>query len=250
MKDGQVEGPLSFELEVRGLGDGRFLNDISFLARAGEITAFAGLAGSGRTELAMSIFGARPMTSGSVLVHGQPVKIRSPRDAIAAGVGYLPEDRKEAGLFLDMSVAANVAAASLHRFGSLWLNDRAMEQQTADMAARMRLTANTRGRSVQELSGGNQQKVILARWLLVHPPILIVDEPTRGIDVGAKREVHQLLRELADEGTAVVLISSELPEILAVADRILVMREGRLAGEVLREGATEESIMRLAAILK
>jgi ABC-type sugar transport system ATPase subunit len=178
------------------------------------------------------------------------VKIRSPIDAIKAGVGYLPEDRKEAGLFLDMSVAANVAAASLHRFGGWWLNDRAMERQTMAMASRMRLTADTRGRRVQELSGGNQQKVILARWLLVHPPILIVDEPTRGIDVGAKQEVHQLLRELAEGGTAVILISSELPEILAVADRILVMREGRLAGEVLREGATEESIMHLAAIRK
>jgi ribose transport system ATP-binding protein len=237
-------------LEVRVLGDGRLLKNVSFVARAGAITAFAGLAGSGRTELAMSIFGARPVTSGTVLVHDRPVKIRSPIDAIEAGVGYLPEDRKEAGLFLDMSVAANVAAASLRRFGGWWLNDRAMEQQTAAMASRMRLTAETRGRRVQELSGGNQQKVILARWLLVRPPILIVDEPTRGIDVGAKQEVHQLLRELADEGTAVVLISSELPEILAVADRILVMREGRLAGEVPREGATEESIMHLAAIRK
>jgi ABC-type sugar transport system ATPase subunit len=178
------------------------------------------------------------------------VKIRSPVEAIAAGVGYLPEDRKEAALFLEMSVAANVAAASLKRLGGWWLKERAMEQQAAAVAARMRLTADSQGRKVQELSGGNQQKVVLARWLLVHPPILIADEPTRGIDVGAKREVHQLLRKLADEGTAVVLISSELPEILAIADRILVMREGRLAGEVPRAEATEESIMRLAAILK
>jgi len=237
-------------LEVRDLSDGLLLEEISFVARAGEITALAGLAGSGRTELAMSIFGARPITSGVVLVNGQPVNVRSPSDAIEVGVGYLPEDRKDAGLFLEMSVAANVTAASLHRFGGWWLNDRAMEQQTAAMACRMRLTADPRGRRVQELSGGNQQKVILARWLLVHPPILIVDEPTRGIDVGAKQEVHQLLRALADEGTAVVLISSELPEILAVADRILVMREGRLAGEVPREDATEEHIMRLAAIRK
>jgi ABC-type sugar transport system ATPase subunit len=254
-KDEKVECPLFFgeessALAVRDLSDGRLLQNISFVARAGEITAFAGLAGSGRTELAMSIFGARPVVSGTVLVHGQPVKIRAPIDAIEAGLGYLPEDRKEAGLFLEMSVAANVAAASLHRFGGWWLNDRAMERQTMAMASRMRLTADTRGRRVQELSGGNQQKVILARWLLVHPPILIVDEPTRGIDVGAKQEVHQLLRELAEGGTAVILISSELPEILAVADRILVMREGRLAGEVRREGATEESIMHLAAIRK
>lgn len=237
-------------IEVRDLSDGTLLRNISFSTRAGEITAFAGLAGSGRTELAMCIFGARPMVSGAVRVRGQVMEIRSPVDAIAAGVGYLPEDRKEAGLFLDMSVARNVTAASLKRFGGWWLNDRDMERQTETLASRMRLTAGIRGRTVQELSGGNQQKVMLARWVLVHPPVLIVDEPTRGIDIGAKREVHQLLRELADEGTAVVLISSELPEILAVADRILVLREGRLAGEVPRGVATEESILRLASIGK
>ncbi len=221
---------------------------MSFVARAGEITAFAGLAGSGRTELAMAIFGARPRTAGDVRVAGQPMAIRSPLDGIRAGIGYLPEDRKEAGLFLEMSIAANFAAARLDQFGSWWLDDRAMERQVAAMAARMRLTANTRGRAVQELSGGNQQKVMLARWLLVHPPVLIVDEPTRGIDIGAKREVHQLLRELAGEGTAVVFISSELPEVLGVADRILVMREGRIAGELAPAGATEEAILRLAAL--
>jgi ABC-type sugar transport system ATPase subunit len=235
-------------LQVHGLSDGVLLQEISFRARAGEITAFAGLAGSGRTELAMSIFGARPKTAGEVHVSGQPVSTRSPLDAIRVGIGYLPEDRKDAGLFLEMSVAANFAAARLDQFGSWWLDDRAMEQQVAAVAARMRLTANTRGRAVQELSGGNQQKVMLARWLLVHPRVLIVDEPTRGIDIGAKREVHDLLRELARDGTAVIFISSELPEVLSVADRILVMREGRLAGELSPADATEESILRLAAL--
>jgi ribose transport system ATP-binding protein len=235
-------------LEVRGLHDGLLLQNISFEARAGEITAFAGLAGSGRTELAMSIFGARPRTSGEVRVHGQPVSIRSPRDAIRAGIGYLPEDRKDAGLFLEMTIAANFAAAHLERFGSWWLDDRDMERQVAMAAARMRLTANTHGRQVMELSGGNQQKVMLARWLLVHPRVLIVDEPTRGIDIGAKREVHGLLRELACDGTAVVFISSELPEVLSVADRILVMREGWLAGELSPADATEETTLRLAAL--
>jgi ribose transport system ATP-binding protein len=244
----EVGGSAAPALEVRGLHDGLLLQDVSFVARAGEITAFAGLAGSGRTELAMSIFGARPITAGEVRVVGKPVAIRCPLDAIRAGIGYLPEDRKDAGLFLEMSVAANFAAARLDQFGSWWLDDRAMEQQVTAMAARMRLTANTRGRAVQELSGGNQQKVMLARWLLVHPRVLIVDEPTRGIDIGAKREVHQLLRELAREGTAVVFISSELPEVLAVADRILVMREGRLAGELSPAAATEEAILRLAAL--
>jgi len=234
--------------EVRGLHDGLLLQDVSFVAQSGEITAFAGLAGSGRTELAMSLFGARPMTAGQVRVGGRPVTIRCPLDAIRAGIGYLPEDRKEAGLFLEMSVAANFAAARLDQFGCWWLDDQAMEQQVTAMAARMRLTANTRGRRVQELSGGNQQKVMLARWLLVHPRVLIVDEPTRGIDIGAKREVHQLLRELAREGTAVVFISSELPEVLQVADRILVMREGRLTGELSPAEATEEKVLRLAAL--
>jgi len=235
-------------LEVESLSDGRLLQDVSFAARPGQITALAGLAGSGRTELALCIFGARPMTEGRISVRGQAINPRSPRDAIRAGIGYLPEDRKDAGLFLDMSIAANFAAARLDHFGCWWLDDAGMEGQVGEMAARMNLTASTRGRTVQELSGGNQQKVMLARWLLVHPPILIVDEPTRGIDIGAKMEVHQLLRELAREGTAVVLISSELPEILAVADRILVMREGRKAGELTPEEATEEKILRLASL--
>jgi ABC-type sugar transport system ATPase subunit len=243
-----TSAPAALAIEVRGLHDGLLLHDVSFVARAGEITAFAGLAGSGRTELAMSIFGARPMTAGEVRMGGRPVTIRCPLDAIRAGIGYLPEDRKDAGLFLDMTVAANFAAARLDQFGCWWLDDRAMEQQVAAMAARMRLTANTRGRRVQELSGGNQQKVMLARWLLVHPRVLIVDEPTRGIDIGAKREVHELLRELARDGTAVVFISSELPEVLHVADRILVMREGGLAGELSPAEATEEKILRLAAL--
>jgi len=234
-------------LEVQGLSDNRLLRQISFQAHAGEITALAGLAGSGRTELAMAIFGARPITSGRVLIQGRPVAIRSPRDAIRAGIGSLPEDRKDAGLFLELSLAANFGAAGLDRFGCWWLADRAMEEQAVAAAARLRL-ANPHARTVQELSGGNQQKVMVARWLLVRPPIFIVDEPTRGIDIGAKMEIHQLLHELAGAGVAIILISSELPEVLSLADRILVMREGCLAGEIPRAGATEESILRLAAL--
>jgi len=234
-------------LEVQGLSDDRLLRQISFRAHAGEITALAGLAGSGRTELAMAIFGARPITSGRVLTQGRPVAVRSPRDAIRAGIGYLPEDRKEAGLFLDLSLPANFGVAALDRFGCWWLGDRSMEEQAEATAARLRLS-NSRARSVQELSGGNQQKVMVARWLLVRPPIFIVDEPTRGIDIGAKMEIHHLLRELAREGVAIVLISSELPEVLSLADRILVMREGCMAGEIPRAEATEERILRLAAL--
>jgi len=234
-------------LKVEGLSDGRLLDHVSFEARSGEITALSGLAGSGRTELAMTIFGARGIAAGQIFIRGRPVAVRSPHDAIRAGLGYLPEDRKDAGLFLEMGLAANFGAAALERFGSWWLDDRAMEKRAADAGTRLRLT-NLGTRSVHELSGGNQQKVMLARWLLVRPSIFIVDEPTRGIDIGAKMEVHQLLRELAREGAAIVLISSELPEVLSLADRILVMREGCLAGEIPRAEATEESILRLAAL--
>ncbi|HZR21432.1 MAG TPA: sugar ABC transporter ATP-binding protein [Verrucomicrobiae bacterium] len=232
-------------LEVEGLSDDSLLEGISFKAHSGEITAFAGLAGSGRTELAMAIFGARRITAGTIRVEGRSILIRSPSDAIRAGIGYLPEDRKDAGLFLEMNLADNFGAAGLERFGCWWLDDRAMEEQSQMAATRLRLT---NPHAVQQLSGGNQQKILLARWLLVRPPIFIVDEPTRGIDVGAKMEVHQLLRELARQGAAIVLISSELPEVLSLADRILVMREGCLAGEIPRAQATEESILRLAAL--
>jgi ABC-type sugar transport system ATPase subunit len=229
------------------LSDDCLLKKISFQAKAGEITALAGLAGSGRTELAMAIFGARPICAGRVLIKGRPVSIASPRDAIRAGIGYLTEDRRDAGLFLEMGLAANFGAASLERFGGWWVADRSMAHQAAAAAARLRLT-NPRARAVHELSGGNQQKVMLARWLLVRPPIFMVDEPTRGIDIGAKMAVHKLLRQLARESTAILLISSELPEVLALADRILVMREGRLAAQIPRAEATEERILRSAAL--
>jgi len=234
-------------LEIQGLSDRTLLREISFQAHAGQITALAGLAGSGRTELALAIFGARPITAGRILIQGRPAQIRSPREAIRAGIGYLPEDRKEAGLFLEMGLAANFGAASLERFGCWWLDDGAMEEEAAAAATHLRLT-NLRARSVHELSGGSQQKIMLARWLLVRPPIFIIDEPTRGIDIGAKMEVHELLRKLAVEGATVLLISSELPEVLSLADRILVMREGSLAGEIPRPEATEETILRLAAL--
>jgi ABC-type sugar transport system ATPase subunit len=188
------------------------------------------------------------MTAGRIRLQGREVALHCPGEAIRAGIGYLPEDRKDAGLFLEMGVAANGAAASLDRFGGWWLRDRAMEQEVLEASSRLRLTPGPARRSVQDLSGGNQQKVMLTRWLLVHPPVLIVDEPTRGIDIGAKVEVHHLLRELTAEGMAIILISSELAEVLAVADRILVMREGRPAGELAATEATEEKILRLATL--
>jgi len=235
-------------LEVRHLYDRTIVRDANFTARAGEITAFAGLAGSGRTELAMAIFGAVPKDSGEILLHGKCVCVNSPKDAIRAGLGYLPEDRKEAGLFLEMSISQNIVAARLEIFGSWWINDRKCDTVAEEYSKKLNIASPHVRISVQKLSGGNQQKVILSKWLLLNPEVLIVDEPTRGIDVGAKREVHILLHQLARKGTAVILISSELLEILSVADRIYIMREGRITGELTRHNATEEKILRYASI--
>jgi ABC-type sugar transport system ATPase subunit len=224
------------------------LKGISFNARAGEIVGFAGLAGAGRTELALSIIGIRPRGEGEIYVNGRRVTIRSPGEAIAAGVGYAFEDRKEGGLFLDMSIARNSAAAKLKRFGTWWLRDDRQSAVAAELQKSLRIACRDTGQLVQSLSGGNQQKVVLAKWLLANPKVLIVDEPTRGVDVGAKAEVHNLLYQVSREGAAVVVISSDLPEILAVSDRIYVMREGRITGELNRAEATEESVMRLASL--
>lgn len=224
------------------------LRDINFRAYAGEVLGFSGLAGAGRTELALSVFGARRWDSGEVLVEGKPVQIRSPRDAIDLGIGYLPEDRKDSGLFLEMSIAENTAAARLSHFGS-WRFDRArLRATTEQFREQLRIACHSVHQAVQTLSGGNQQKVVLARWLLVQPKVLIVDEPTRGIDVGAKAEVHALLRKLAAQGTAVIVISSDLPEVIAVSDRIVVMSEGRVTGELTAEEATEEAVMHFASM--
>ena len=228
VEDAGVEGPVALEV--------RDLDGVSFTARAGEVLAFAGLAGAGRTEMALALFGARKRDSGEVRINGIPVHINSPADAIAAGIGYLPEDRKDAGLFLEMTVAQNVVGACLDQF-------REQENISEEFRARLRIACRSVRQPVQHLSGGNQQKVVLAKWLLVNPKVLIVDEPTRGVDVGTKTEVHLLLRELARKGTAVIVISSDLPEVLAVADRILVMREGRITGELAFAEATEERIL-------
>ena len=240
-------------LEVRDLSDSAndpkpLLKEISFNVRSGELVCFAGLAGAGRTEVALSIFGARPRGQGAIYVRGCPVTIRSPKDAVAAGIGYASEERKEAGLFLEMSIARNIASAKLGAFGSLWLSDRRQASVAADFRTSLRIACQNTDQLVQSLSGGNQQKVVLAKWLFVNPTVLIVDEPTRGVDVGAKAEVHNLLYQLARRGTGVLVISSDLPEILAVSDRIYVICEGRISGELSRAEATEERIVRLASL--
>ncbi len=241
-------------LEIRNFSDRRsrgpdrpLLKNVSFCVFAGEILAFAGLSGAGRTETALAVFGARPNASGEVRLNGARVRIRTPRDAVRLGIGYLSEDRKDSGLFLDMSLAANIASANLRRFGNWWLSRRRLLESARDFRQRLRIASPNENVPIVNLSGGNQQKALIARWLSLEPKVLFVDEPTRGVDVGVKSDVHDLLRELADRGTAIVVISSDLPEILAVADRVLVMREGRIAGELARAQASEEAIMRLAS---
>ncbi len=235
------------KLAVRNICD-RKLKGVSFEVFAGEILGMAGLAGAGRTETAMSIFGCRPVRAGEVIVDGQRLDIRSPQGPMAAGIGYLPEDRKELGLFLRMTIAENVAAARLDYFGGWRLSGGRMEAVARGFVDRLRIVTPGVSAPVGSLSGGNQQKVLLARWLLRDPQVLIVDEPTRGVDVGAKAEIHRILRELADRGAAIIVISSELPEILAVSDRVLVMREGKVAAILDRAAASEEAILRFAAI--
>jgi ABC-type sugar transport system ATPase subunit len=239
-------------LEVSDLNDppGRRprLRNIGFSVRAGEIVGFAGLVGAGRTELAMTLFGARRAASGRVRIDGRPVRIDSPADALAAGIGYLSEDRKEGGLFLEMSLAENMAAVVAAQPGS-WRYRESGHQRAAEERIRdLRIVCRGPAEPAQNLSGGNQQKVVLAKWLAARPRVFIVDEPTRGVDVGAKAEIHQLLFELARGGAAVMVISSDLPEVLAVSDRILVMREGRIAGELTAAQATEKSIMKFASM--
>jgi inositol transport system ATP-binding protein len=222
------------------------LEDVSFKLRRGEILGIAGLVGSGRTELARCLYGADPKTAGEVRIEGKPVAIRTPEDAIAAGIGLVPEDRKQQALFLDLAVRANLTVTAL---GKLLRWGLVRGDAERDMVEHYRKSLNIRmaqaEQSVKNLSGGNQQKVVLARWLALGPRILIVDEPTRGIDVGAKAEVHQLLHEMAVGGIAIMAISSELPEVLAISDRIIAMRGGRVSGELSREAASEHALMEL-----
>jgi len=221
--------------------------DISFTVRSGEIVALGGLVGSGRSEVARAVFGIDRYDAGNVTVNGQKLKKAAPTSAMAAGIGFVPEDRRQQGLVMDMSVQQNVALASLRdlRKGGL-IRASAERAMTTDWAARLKIKYGRLTDPVSMLSGGNQQKVVLAKWLGRKPAVLIVDEPTRGIDVGTKAEVHQLLTDLARNGVAVLMISSELPEILGVADRILVMREGRIAAEFSHADASEEALMTAA----
>jgi ABC-type sugar transport system ATPase subunit len=234
-------------LEVRGLTRRPRFTDVSFTLRRGEIVGLAGLMGAGRTELARCLAGADRWDAGEVLLDGRAYRPRTPRDAIARGLAYLPEDRKTQGLVLSLPVRENTTLPSLRRFTRLGaLRLRAEREAAAVQIAAVELAATTLERPAATLSGGNQQKVVLAKWLLADADVLIVDEPTRGVDVGAKIEIHRQLRKLADSGKAVLVISSELPEILALADRILVLRSGALSATFTAEEATPERVLAAA----
>ena len=229
---------------------GTALQGVSIQVRAGEILGIAGLVGAGRTEFARAVFGADGLLSGAVEVDGRPVRLRSPRDAIRAGIGLMPEDRKQQALFLAQAVRRNFSIAALAQFLSLGLFVREGAEAQALEGYRRALNIRMSGAEqvVVNLSGGNQQKVVLARWLALKPRVLIVDEPTRGVDVAAKAEVHELLDGLARQGVAVIAISSELPEVLAISDRIVTMREGRVTGELPAAEATQERLMTLMTL--
>jgi rhamnose transport system ATP-binding protein len=235
-------------LELRGVSNrARGVRPTTLAVRRGEIVGVAGLLGSGRTELAETIFGLTPSDAGDMVVNGAAAAIRCPADAIRLRVGYVPEDRQLHGVIAEMSIAANTTLSNLSAVSTLGLVDRSAERRTAaKFVGQLRIKTPSVGTSVGELSGGNQQKVALARWLSIEPAVLILDEPTQGIDIAAKAEIHDIIERLAEQGVAIVLISSELPELLAMADRVAVMRGGALAGILESDEATPQAVMALA----
>ncbi len=235
-------------LEVKNLNRGRVLQDVSFKVKQGEILGFAGLMGAGRTEVARAIIGADPVDSAEIYVNGKHVHIHSPGDAVKYGIGYLSEDRKRYGLALKMDVEANIVMAAFNKFLNWlgWVNQSKTHDTAEHMVDALAIKTPSLRQKAQNLSGGNQQKIVIAKWLTADTEVLIFDEPTRGIDVGAKSEIYRLLNELAQQGKAIIMISSELPEILRMSHRIVVMCEGRITGELSSAEATQEKIMRFA----
>jgi ribose transport system ATP-binding protein len=249
-RDTSADGKGEVFLEVRHLNSGRAVRDVSFTARRGEILGFAGLMGAGRTEVARAVFGADPVDSGEIWIKGARVRISHPRHAVRAGIGYLSEDRKRFGLALGLSLGTNALLASLGRFRNAlgWMRDGAMREVAEQNIRTLAIKTPGTQQKVQFLSGGNQQKVVIAKWLNRNCDVLIFDEPTRGIDIGAKQEIYKLLNDLAQEGKVIIMISSELPEILRMSHRILVMCEGRITGELRGAEATQEKIMYYATL--
>lgn len=237
-------GELVFEVENLS---GECFKDISFQVRRGEILGFSGLMGAGRTEVMRAIFGLDKRTAGRIRLNGQDIQVTNPVQAIRAGIGFLTEDRKEEGLILDFSIKDNMTLPSHKDFSKNgFFDDKTSRDFVQKMIDRLRIKSGRSEMVVGNLSGGNQQKVVLAKWIGIAPKVLILDEPTRGVDVGAKREIYQLMNELAERGVPILLVSSDLPEVLGVSDRIVVMHEGRITGELSRGEATQEKVMQLA----
>ncbi len=234
-------------LKVTGLNAGRLVKDVSFELKKGEILGFAGLMGAGRTETARALFGADKVETGLVEINGKPVKITSPMDAVSHGIGYLSEDRKRYGLATGLDVTENSLMASYDKYeAGLFIHEKHTQEITEEYVKSLRIKTPSVEQLIKNLSGGNQQKVVIAKWLIKDSDILIFDEPTRGIDVGAKSEIYTLMNELAKQGKSIIMISSELTEILRMSDRIVVMCEGRITGELDIADANQEEIMKLA----
>jgi ABC-type sugar transport system ATPase subunit len=235
-------------LTVRGLRPQSAAAPVDFEVRAGEIVGIAGLLGSGRSELLRAIFGADPVEGGEIEIDGKRVPAGSPRRAVQAGLGLLTEDRKTLGLLLELSIRENASLAHIDEISRFWIVDRKRERSIVDQyLGGLKLRAGSWEQPVSSLSGGNQQKVLLARWLATHAKVLLFDEPTKGVDVGAKSEIYKVIGDLAAQGLGVVVVSSYLPEVLGLADRVVVMREGGVAGELPARGSTEEDVLRLAS---
>lgn len=235
-------------LEARNLNRGNVIRDVSFKLKKGEILGFAGLMGAGRTEVARAVFGADPLDSGEIYVHGKKANIKHPRDAVRYGIGYLSEDRKRYGLAVGLDVEANIVLAAFEKFlGKLGVVNSNKTRETGKYYVEtLAIKTPSIQQRVKNLSGGNQQKVVIGKWLTADTDVLIFDEPTRGIDVGAKSEIYHLLNQLTQEGKSIIMISSELPEILRMSHRIMVMCEGRITGELTAAEATQERIMTYA----
>jgi len=235
---------------VSNLCETTTFRDISFQLRKGEILGIGGLIGAGRSEIVRGICRLEGQVTGDVSLHGKPLSLTHYADSIAAGIVYLSEDRKGDGLFLDMSIAANISALAVDRISTRFglINERREKQRAETIGKQLSLKCGHVGQPVSTLSGGNQQKVAIAKMLSVDPKVIFLDEPTRGVDVGAKAEIHRILRKLARDGVGIVVISSELPELIGVCDRVLVVREGRITGEVSGAEMTEENIMVLASL--
>jgi ribose transport system ATP-binding protein len=232
---------------VKNLSQEGILEDASFQVRAGEVVGMAGIVGAGRTELARAIFGVDPVDSGEVWVEGRRIKLENPREAKRRGMGFITEDRQGQGIVPQLSVAENLSLASLERNTSVGLvNRREQRKRAQKMIEDLNIRTPGPEQEIRYLSGGNQQKVVIGKWLLADSRVLIMDEPTRGIDVGAKVEIYELMNELTENGAGILMISSDLPEVLGMSDRILVMSEGRITGELPVDEATQENVMELA----